>query len=184
MGEPNAGVPVWSPTVDMRTARPVVFALADYPGGNDVRNYDAVTTFVRLSERPPTQRLLQIVADTVAANPSYGQGSLIEQLLNRPWNWLALVMWRAGSDGDHHLVLAGLWWACYWTSELLPRNNSIGALEEWGLCPIRPSLKTEILSLGIASASRLPENFVVAGDQTGQLLVGRLAQIAPEILRR
>jgi hypothetical protein len=174
---PNAKDPAWTPTVDMAAARPTIFALANSPGGNDVENGAAIARFVQLSERPSTVQVIQL-----AAKAGNDRSRLIEQTLNRPWTWLAAVMRQAGTAGDHHLVLAGLWWACYWTSDLLPRNNNISALDELELCPIEPTLKAEILALGLASAGKLPENFVVAGDQTGQLLVGTLALAAPRLL--
>jgi hypothetical protein len=175
----NTRSPAWTPTVDMATAGPVVFALADYPSGNDARNAAALATFVRLSGRPSTEQLIKLIASA----PSSSRDSVTDQLLNRPWTWLAAVMRQAASAGDHHLVLMGLWWACYWTSDLLPRNNNIGALEELGLCPIARSLKTEILSLGLASADQLPAEFVVAGDETGHLTAGKLADVAAALLQ-
>jgi hypothetical protein len=173
----DASAQVWAPTIDTVTARPVIFALASAPGLNDAQAGAAIAAFVRLSERPSTEQLLRL-----AANAGSSRDAVIRQALDRPWTWLAAVMRQAGSAGDHHLVLAAMFWACYWTSNLLPRNNTLGALEELGLSPIDTAIKKEILSLGKNSAEKLPEDFVVAGDETGQLLAGTLALAAPELL--
>jgi hypothetical protein len=177
--ELDGEAPAWLPTVDMATARPVIFALANARAASDAETGAAIARFVSLSERPSTEQLFRLAGNGASHDPDS-----LEQLLNRPWAWLAAAMRRAGLAGDHHLVLAGLFWACHWTSDLLPRNENLGALEELGLCPIAPALKAEILALGMASADRVPADFVVARNQRGQLLAGSLALTAPALLGR
>jgi hypothetical protein len=168
----------WTPTVELTTARPVIFALADGPAEGDDVNAAAIAEFARLAERPSTDELLQLAAHS----PAGDREAVIERLVNRPWTWLAAAMGQAAGAGDDHLVLAGLWWAVYWTHVLFPRNSSVSALEELRLSPIAPDLKADILALGLASAGRLPAHFVVAGDQSGQVTAGWLASVAADLL--
>jgi hypothetical protein len=168
----------WTPAVDLVTARPVIFALAGSPAGRDQGNAAAMGEFVRLAERPSTEQLLRLAAQSASSD----RESAIEQLVNRPWTWLAAAMRLAAEAGDHHLVLAGLWWAVYWTNVLLPRNSTVSALEVLRLSPIAPGPTADILALGLASAARLPDGFVVAGDQSGQVTAGWLASVAPDLL--
>jgi hypothetical protein len=168
----------WTPTVDLTSAGPVILALADSPGGGDAVNAAAIAELARLAERPSTDELLQLAAHS----PASEREAVIEQLVNRPWTWLAAAMRQAAAAGDNRLVLAGLWWAVYWTHVLFPRNSSVSALEELRLSPIAPDLKADILALGLASAGRLPAHFVVAGDQSGQVTAGWLASVAGDLL--
>jgi hypothetical protein len=158
----------WTPTVDLDTDRPVVFALANAPVSNDMQVRSAIAQFVRLSERPSLEQALNLIRTEPA-------------VLHRPWIWLAAVMREATAAGDHHLATAGLYWACYWTNDLVPRNN-LGSLMELELDPIPVPQKAELLALGLASASQLPEDFVIVGDETGQIHAGPLAQSAGALL--
>src|ERR1700736_3959209 len=101
--------PTWAPTVNMSSARPAVFALARAPVSNDAQVRAAIADFVRLSERPSLENALGLI-------------STEPDVMNRPWIWLAGVMRQAEASADHHLAVAALYWACYWTSELVPRN--------------------------------------------------------------
>ncbi len=158
----------WAPPVDMSTARPVVFALANAPVSNDTQVRSAIAEFVRLSGKPPLDQALHLIR----ADPD---------IIHRPWIWLAAVMREAAAAGDHHLAAAALYWACYWTSDLVPRNNA-GSFMELELDPIPAPRKAELFSLGIASASQLPEDFVIVGDETGQIHAGALTRQASTLL--
>jgi hypothetical protein len=168
----------WTPAVDLATARPVIVALTASAGGRADVDPAAIAELARLAERPSTGELLQLAAHA----PASDREAVIEQLVNRPWTWLAAAMRAAAGAGDDQLVLAGLWWAVYWTYVLFPRNSSVGALEELRLSPIAPALKADILSLGLASAALLPAHVVVAGDQSGQVTAGWLASAAAGLL--
>jgi hypothetical protein len=152
--------PSWSPHVDLPTARPVVFALANAPKSNDAQVRSAIADFVRLSERPSLERALH--------DP---------ESLHRPWVWLAASMRQAAAADDHHMASAALFWACYWTSGLVPQLD-LGAFVELELDPIPEQRKAEIQSLGVASAQQLPNDFVVVGDETGAIYAGSLAATA------
>lgn len=162
--EEVAASPAWAPTVDLATARPAVFALANAPVSNDMQVRSAIATFVRLGGRPP----LEVMLHLIRTEP---------EVTYRPWIWLAAVMREAAAAGDDHLAAAGLYWACYWTSTLVPRNK-LGDFLELELDPIPAPRKAELLSLGVASARQLPEDFVIVGDETGTVHAGPLADMA------
>lgn len=164
---PKPAAPSWSPTVNMQTARPAVFALADAPASDAAQVRSAIATFVRLSEKPSMD-------DPRQAAQAYMQDP---ECLHRPWVWLAAVMRQAAAASDHHTAVAALFWACYWTSDLVPRNN-LGGLLELELDPIPERHKAEILSLGLASAHQLPADFLIVGDETGSVRAGWLADVA------
>ncbi len=153
--------PTWAPTVEISTARPVVFALANAPVSSDAQVRSAIAEFVRLSGKPPLEQAVHLIR----TDPD---------VVHRPWIWLAAVMREAAAAGDHHLAAAALYWACYWTSSLVPRNN-MASFIQLELDPIPAPRKAELLSLGIASASQLPEDFVIVGDETAQIHAGFLA---------
>lgn len=46
------------------------------------------------------------------------------------------------------------------------------------LYPIPSETKKELLSLGVASARQLPEDFLIVGDETGSVHAGPLAALA------
>jgi nitroreductase len=170
---PRPAEPPWSPTVDLATARPAIFALAMAPESNDAQVRSAVATFVRLSERPSTEDAYQ-VSSLMRSDPEM-------TFLERPWMWLTAAMREAAAAEDHHLAAAALFWACYWTSNLVPRAN-LAVFMELRIDPIKPPLKAEILSLGVASAQELPSDFIVVGDATGSVLAGWLAESAAFML--
>jgi hypothetical protein len=79
--------------------------------------------------------------------------------------------------------MAALVWSCHWTSILVPRiGNNAAAYIELELDPIPRSLKEQILALGMASARQLPEDFVIVGDDTGQMCAGPIAEMAESLL--
>jgi hypothetical protein len=53
---------------------------------------------------------------------------------------------------------------------------------ELELDPIPGPRRAEILELGMASARGLPEDFVVVGDETGQIHAGLLVMQASDLL--
>jgi hypothetical protein len=169
--DPPPEAPAWTPTVSLELARPVVFALANAPVSSDVQVRSAIASFVRLSERPSMDNPHRFAA-------AYLQDP---ECIYRPWAWLAAVMRDAAAAGDHHLAAAGLFWACHWTSELVPRNNSASFME-LELDPIPAHRKIEIHRLGVASAQQLPPDFLVVGDQTGSVHAGPLAELAAKQL--
>ena len=150
-GSPTDG---WTPTVDLATARLVVFALANSPhaGAGQVR--EAISDLGRLSDRPddPLEIAFQLGDDP--------------DVVHRPWIWLRAVVLAAAADHDDHLVAAGLFWAFLWTTDVVPRANPL-AFVELGLDPIPLGVMADILAIGIASLTRLPADFVIVGDETG-----------------
>jgi hypothetical protein len=167
---PPEAPPPYQPTVDMRTARPAVFALAYAMASNDTQVRAAIANLARLSGRPPLEQ-----RDSMIQNEP--------GVLQRPWVWLAAVMRQAGDIDDYHLAAAALLWAVHWTAILVPRiGQDAAAFAELELDPIPPALKTEIRDLGIASARRLPPEFVIAGDDSGQVHAGQLAETAGTLL--
>lgn len=164
-------VPAWSPTVDLATARPAVFSLANAHVSNDMQVRAAIADFVRLSERPSTEDTYQFAAELIR-DP---------ECTRRPWAWLAAVMRDASAAGDHHLAAAALSWACYWTSDLVPRN-SMAEFIVLELDPIPEPRKAEILSLGVAAAKQLPVGFAVVGDEINSVRAGPLADKAATLL--
>jgi hypothetical protein len=154
----------------MATAKPAVFALANAPVSNDVQVRAALANLARLSERPSPERAIMMIR----AEP---------EVLSRPWIWLIAVMRQAADAGDHHLAAAGLYWACYWTSSLVPKvGNSIGDYMDLELDPISGKYKADILALGVSSASQLPGDFTIVGNETGQIQAGPLAVQAQRML--
>lgn len=166
--ESVVAAPTWTPTINLHTSRPVVFALANAPVSNDGQVRSAIAQFVQMSERPPLEEAIHLIQ----RDPD---------VLHRPWIWLAAVMQEASAHGDHHLATAGLFWACYWTSVLVPRNNT-GSFMELELDLIPVPRKAQIASLGVSAARELPADFVVVGDPTGQIHAGSLAESAPSLL--
>jgi hypothetical protein len=157
----------WAPRVDLNTARPAVFALANTPVSNDMQFHRAIADFVRLSGTPSSEDSYRF-AQALLDDP---------KVTNRPWVWLSAVMREAAAADDNHLAAAGLFWACHWTSNIVPRNNS-GGFVQLDLFPIPPETKEELLFLGVASARKLPEDFLIVGDETGQVHAGPLADLA------
>jgi hypothetical protein len=102
-------------------------------------------------------------------------------VFSRPWIWLVAVMRQAAAAGDHHLVAAGLYWACYWSSNLAPRNNG-QCLIQLELDEIADQQKAQILEVGVASARGLPANCVVMRDDTGRTEAGLLAVTADKLI--
>jgi hypothetical protein len=149
------------PVVEMSTARPAVFALANAPAMNDAQVGAAITQFARLSDRPPPELAIRLARTE-------------RHLLDRPWIWLATVMKQAGNSGDHHLAAAGLFWASHWTCILVPKiGDDAASFMELELDPIPAAVKKEILALGAASVSQLPEDFVVAETTLGRCVLAR-----------
>lgn len=160
----------WAPTVDMATAKPAVLALANAPVSNDAQVRAALANLARLSERPSPERAIMMIR----AEP---------EVLDRPWIWLIAVMRQAAEAGDHHLAAAGLYWACYWTSSLVPKiGNSVGDYIDLELDPISQKYKADILALGVSSATQLPGDFTIVGNETGQIHAGPLAVQAQRML--
>jgi hypothetical protein len=167
---PQLGKPAWMPRVDMESARPAVFALADTPALADGQVRAAIAEFTRLAETVPLERavaLMQVEPDVTS----------------RPWKWLVEVLRVAVERGDHHLAAAGLFWACYWTSSLVPRFNNVGFFMEVGVDPIPSALKSALLDNGLRSLNMLPDHFIIAGDATGQITAGWLKMQASDLLR-
>jgi hypothetical protein len=159
--------PTWTPTFDIDRARPVVVALANAPISNGGQVRPAIAEFVRLSERPPLEKAIRLIQ----GNPD---------VLHRPWIWLAAVMQEASAKGDHHLAAAGLFWACYWTSDW--RREQRPLVQDLELDPIPDPRKAQIAAVGVAAARELPPDFVVVDDSSGQIQAGPLAESASELL--
>jgi hypothetical protein len=164
----GSSAPRWTPTVDLTTARPAVLALANTPAMDDGGVRLSIRDFGRLSERPP----LEVAVGQITADP---------HILDRPWIWLVAVMEAAVAAGDDHLAAAGLSWACYWTYNLVPRND-MGAFMELELDPIPAGIKAQIHTVGAAAAARLPPDFVVVGDETGSIRAELLAATSAQQL--
>jgi hypothetical protein len=162
--------PPYKPAIDMSTARPAVFALAFAPSSNDAQVRTAIANVARLSGRPAPMQVMAMIRTYPDA-------------LQRPWFWLVAVMRQAGETGDYHLAAAALVWSIHWSSILVPRiGNNAPAYLDLELDPIPRHIKEEILALGMASLSHLPEDFVIVGDETGQMRAGPIAEIAASAL--
>jgi hypothetical protein len=164
--------PAWTPTVDLATARPAVFALAYAPNSTDGQVVAAIAEFGRLSGsvngpdvNPHT--IARLLSDDPKAS-----------FVHRPWIWLCEVARIAASRNDHHLAAACLFWAYHRTMTLVPRND-VATFMQLGLDPIPPALKAEILKVGMESLAQLPEDFVIVGDDTGVVQAGPLLRLAP-----
>ena len=162
--------PTWAPGVSIETARPIVFALADAPGSNDSQVRAAIAEFRRLSDAVPLERAVALM-------------DVEPDVVSRPWKWLAEVLRVSGERGDYHLAAAGLYWACYWTSGLVARNNSVAFFMDIGVDPISAAQKATLLDYGLQSLNMLPEAFVIAEDATGQITAGWLRKHASDLLR-
>ncbi|HEV7759037.1 MAG TPA: hypothetical protein VGO78_08605 [Acidimicrobiales bacterium] len=152
-GSPTNDPDRWTPTVDLATARLVVFALANSPRAGEDQVRLAIAKLGRLSDRPddPLEIAFQLGDDP--------------DVVHRPWIWLRAVVLAAAADRDDHLVAAGLFWAFLWTTNFVPRGNP-RSFVELGLDPIPLGLAVDILAIGIASLTRLPADFVIVGDET------------------
>ena len=159
-----------SVVIDMSKARDAVFALAYAPSSNDAQVRAAVSNMVHLSGQPPLEQIIETVRSD-------------RDILQRPWEWLASVMWNAGDTGDYHLAAAGLYWSCHWTAVLVPKlGDDLMAYAELELGPISLELRKKICAVGIAATQELPEDFVVAGDDSGKILAGWLVKAALSVL--
>jgi hypothetical protein len=157
-GSTNGSSPpaMWGPTVDLATARPVVFALARAPKTSDDQPRTAVAELLRLSDQ------------------LHGAGG--DDGDQRPWIWLRAVAVQAAAGNDHHLAAACLLWAFVWSTD--PRWR-----EDAGSLPaIRLDLKLDILAVGIAALSRLPVQFVIVGTGTDEVRAGPLLDRATTML--
>lgn len=156
--------------IDMSRARDAVFALAYAPASNDAQVRAAVSNMVHLSGQPPLEQIIETVRSD-------------RDIFQQPWKWLAAVMRHAGDAGDYHLAAAGLYWSLHWTVFLVPRfGDDLVAYAELELGPISLELRKEICAVGIAATRELPEDFVIAGDDTGKILAGWLTEVAPRLL--
>jgi hypothetical protein len=166
--EPTRPVAPWEPTVDLAVARDVVLALASAPAAGDAQVRYAIAEFIRASGRPS---LLEAI-DLMQREPD---------VIHRPWIWLGAVIRDAATAGDDRLAAAGLFWACYWTSQLVPRMSGADFIGV-ELDPIPPAFKAVIAAEGIPAARRLPPDFAIVGDATGDILAGPLANAATTFL--
>jgi hypothetical protein len=168
---PQETLPAYQPIVDMRAARPAVFSLAHAMALNDAEVRAAIANLVRLSGRPSLARAVEMAR-------------VEPDVLDRPWIWLAAVMRQADKSGDYHLAVAALFWCTYWTAMMVPKieNSNPATFAELELDPIPAILKREIQVMGLASASQLPEDFVIAGDDTGRVNVGQIVELATTLL--
>ncbi len=156
--------------IDLSKARDAVLALAYAPASNDAQVRAAVNNMVRLSGQPPLEQIIETVRSD-------------RDFLQQPWKWLAAVMRHAGDTEDYHLAAAGLYWSCHWTAVLVPKiGDDLAAYAELELGPISLELRKEICAVGIAATRELPEDFVIAGDDSAKILAGWLAQVAPSVL--
>jgi hypothetical protein len=166
---PESVVSPWVPSVAMSSARPAVFMLAQALAMNDIQVRTAIAELVRLSDTPPVAQAQHMTGRE-------------QDVMARPWKWLSAVMREAQESGDYALTAAGLLWALHWTTILVPKLDSASFME-LGLHPIPAPLKGEIQEIGLGALSNLPSDFVVAGDETGQMLAGHLAKLAGDLLR-
>jgi hypothetical protein len=156
----SPALPAWAPTVDLATARPVVFALARSVHTTEGQVRRAIAELRRLGDWPVDDDL---------------------DVTQRPWSWLRSVARTAAASGDDHLAAACLLWAFHWTTDLARRNGG-ESFAGVGLAPIRIDVKVDILAIGIASLTRLPVDFVIAGDGIDAVRAGRLLDQASHIL--
>lgn len=75
----------WTPKVDLNTARPAVFALANTPVSDYMQFCSAIGDFVDLSGTPSSEDAYRF-ARALADDPN---------VIHRPWVWLAAVMRRS-----------------------------------------------------------------------------------------
>jgi hypothetical protein len=167
---PDQGEPQWVPNVDLEVARPVVFALADTPAMNDAQVRAALADFRRLAEAVPFERAVRLI-------------EVEPDVVSRPWKWLIAAMRVAGARDEDHLVAAGLFWACYWTSSLVPLGNgNVGFFMELGIDPIPSEMKNEILRSSAPSVDHLPPQFIVAGEPSDGITADWLSTQAGKLL--
>lgn len=149
----------WTPQVRMDTARPAIFELAHAMHRNNAQVRAAIAEQVRLANLPSGQEGTQdgVSQDGVA----------------KPWRWLSAVMGAASDSGDYALAAAGFLWALHWTKLLVPKCDR-EAFAQMDLYPIPANCRTEIHQIGLGALNHLPDEFVVAGDDTGQVRVANL----------
>lgn len=158
----------WLPRVELQTAGPVIWGLANVPGQADADVRLAICRFVSLSEGLPPERAIHLMGTE-------------PDVVHRPWVWLTAAMRAADAADDPALAAAGLYWATYWTSILAPRL-ALADFLDLGIDPIPVHLKTEIVEIGVAATEKLPPEQVIVGDDSGQILAGMLASTAARMM--
>jgi hypothetical protein len=156
--------PSQQPAIDLATAAPIVYALAKAPSYTSEQLRHAVADWANASNGP-----LDLAASF--SGP--------EDMAERPWEWLVWVQRTATASGDEHVAAAALWWAGYFTSSVVNAYD-YGDLAIFASIPAH--LKSEILRLGKAAAANLPEQFRIAGDETGEITPPWLIRAADRML--
>lgn len=161
--------PAWTPTVNVDTARPAVFALANAPASNDPQNRAAIAAWCSLSNAPRTpEEFVRVVGSN-------------RNVMERVWYWLRAVSQSASESGDHHLVGACLFWTLYWVTDLQPLLRANREMEIL-VGDVPADARADIKRIGIDSMQALPPDFVIVGDETGKMEAGLLAETASKVL--
>jgi hypothetical protein len=81
---------------------------------------------------------------------------------------IKVVAWA----GDDHIVASSLFWAQYWTTVLGPRQGPVEQFEIFIERTIPSNVRSGLVHVGLPAIAQLAEDFVVAGDDTGQVTSG------------
>lgn len=171
----TAAVDSWKPDVNLEVARPLVFKMIytthTVGVGNDVIEH-VLHQFGNASGTPVEPMALM---DYDSRIYDYGV------ILQRPWVWLAAVAQAAAVSGDHALVGACAFWAHHWKNVMQPR---FGPYERqfWLIGSVPGDVRRTLCELGVESLSQLAPDFVLFGDDTGQIHAGTLKRSLPAML--
>ena len=94
--DPEPAVPPpapWTPTVDLATARPVLFALASAPASTDAQVRQAIAELIHVSGRPSLLEAIELLKHE-------------PDVVHRPWIWLAAAIREAAAAGDNEVAAA------------------------------------------------------------------------------
>lgn len=165
----------WQPNVDLAVARPLVFEMiytSHTPAIGSDAIEDVVHKFGRASGTPIEPMALMEYDPEVYD---------YRAILQRPWMWLAAVAETAAASGDHHLVAACAFWAHHWTNVMQP---DFGAYERqfWLVGSVPDDVRRTLRDVGMESLSLLPDDFVLFGDDTGEVRAGGLRRALPAML--
>jgi Protein of unknown function (DUF2510) len=112
---------------------------------------------------------------SMAFMTALGNGSQ-QDLCSDPWRWLLAATRRAAGVEDDLFVARAVSWVCAWKNGVEQRFRPLLGVHLVGSIP--QALLIEFKQLADMSLTRLPQNQVLFADQTGQVTVSLLADVA------
>ena len=102
-------------------------------------------------------------------------GGDVNEVLRRPWVWLAANTSHAHLNGDHEFVAFSAFWVHMWKNMLYPKFGNYEHLT-YMTSDVPPETVAEISALAQSSLALLPADYVLFGNESGQITAGWLGE--------